>query len=131
MTVGLLIVAHGNVGTVLLDTATALLGLCPLQTEVINVAPDCDPERITREAHKRIAALDQGAGVLVLTDLYGSTPGNIAGRQLDESVAVVSGLNLPMLIRVLNYPQKTLAELTAKAVSGGREGVMAYRQWEN
>lgn len=131
MTVGLLIITHGDVGKVLLDTATAVLGLCPLQTEVICVSQDCNPEQITDQARHRVTALNQGAGVLVLTDLYGSTPGNIAGRQLGDAVAVVSGLNLPMLVRVLNYPHMSLEELTAKAVSGGREGVMAYRHWEH
>lgn len=131
MSVGLLIVTHGDVGKVLLETATALLGLCPLQTEVIGVAQDCEPEQVARDAHQRVERLNQGEGTLVLTDLYGSTPGNIAGRQLGDEVAVVSGLNLPMLLRVLNYPQMSLVELTTKAVSGGREGVMAYRNWED
>jgi PTS system mannose-specific IIA component len=63
--------------------------------------------------------------VLVLTDLCGSTPANIACRltQFDD-VMVVAGLNLPMLIRVLNYPELSLAEMAERAVDGGRQGVM-------
>ena len=69
--------------------------------------------------------LDEGDGVLVLTDAYGSTPSNIACRLgARRQVAVVTGLNLPMLLRVLNYPALPLDELKEKAVSGGRDGVL-------
>jgi PTS system ascorbate-specific IIA component len=79
---------------------------------------------LLQRAKKALAALDTGDGVLVLTDLFGSTPSNIAARLLDSSrTRVVTGINLPMLIRVLNYPQLDLASLAAKAVSGGLDGV--------
>jgi len=63
--------------------------------------------------------------VLVLTDAFGATPGNIAA-QLNQpgKVAVVAGINLPMLLRVLCYREGTLAESAEKAVSGGTQGVL-------
>ena len=87
--------------------------------------PNCDPERILEDAKQAAQQLDSGDGVLVLTDMYGATPSNIACR-LHEfcQVRVVSGLNLPMLIRILNYPNLSLDELRHKAVTGGRDGVL-------
>ncbi|MEO7558529.1 MAG: PTS fructose transporter subunit IIA [Gammaproteobacteria bacterium] len=125
MTIGLLIVTHNNIGNDLVDTATAMLGVCPLATEILAVSQNCDPEMLRRKAKQLITALDQGNGVLVLTDIYGSTPSNIAGSLMEAGrVEVVSGINLPMLIRVLNYPRLSLGELTEKAVSGGKDGIL-------
>ena len=72
-----------------------------------------------------VEELDQGGGVLVLTDLLGSTPTNIAQRLLPESgIRIVAGVNLGMLLNVLNYPSLALADLVEKAVQGGRGGVL-------
>ena len=127
MTVGLLIITHDHIGSDLVDTATTMLGVCPLATEVLPVSKNCgDPENLLHKARQLLETLDQGHGVLVLTDIYGSTPSNIANSLLDgDRVKVISGINLPMLIRVLNYPRLNLAELTEKAVSGGRDGILS------
>ncbi|MDH3326855.1 MAG: PTS mannose transporter subunit IIA [Gammaproteobacteria bacterium] len=86
---------------------------------------DCDPQTLTNQARSKIAELNQNEDMLILTDIYGSTPSNIACNLLDEdNVRVISGVNLPMLIRVLNYPTLELDELAHKAVSGGKEGIM-------
>ena len=72
-----------------------------------------------------VMELDTGDGVLVLTDVCGATPSNIACRLVSLGrVMVVSGLNLPMLMRILNYPNLSLEELAERAVSGGRQGIM-------
>lgn len=125
MTIGLLIITHNHIGDDLIATATAMLGVCPLATEILPVTPHCDPEMLRRKARQFIDSLDQGNGVLVLTDIYGSTPSNIARSLVDgERVKVVSGINLPMLIRVMNYPRLSLTELAEKAVSGGKDGIL-------
>jgi len=125
MNVGILLVTHGDIGSVLLHNAIEVLGVCPLSTCVLSAPAGCDPEKIFSEARAALNELDSGDGVLVLTDLYGSTPSNIACKLQDRSqVRVISGLNLPMLIRVLNYPDLDLDALTQKAVSGGRDGVL-------
>lgn len=125
MTVGILIIAHDNVGQALLDTAVHMLGICPLRTEVLGVDRDCDPDRLRQQSVASAGRLDTGEGVLVLTDMYGSTPSNIAcGLAWPGRVEVIAGINLSMLVRILNYPALNLAELTAKAVSGGHEGIM-------
>jgi PTS system ascorbate-specific IIA component len=69
--------------------------------------------------------LDSGQGVLVLTDIFGGTPSNIATRLLIPGrVEGASGVSLPMLIRALTYRNETLATVVAKALSGGKEGVV-------
>jgi PTS system mannose-specific IIA component len=124
--VGILLVTHGEVGDTLLRAAMEVLGVCPLPTCVLPAPAGCDPEVVYTQAKQALRELDSGDGVLVLTDLYGSTPSNIACRLRSKArIRVVSGLNLPMLIRVLNYPSLDLDELTYKAVTGGRDGVLS------
>ncbi|MCO6411518.1 MAG: PTS fructose transporter subunit IIA [Thiogranum sp.] len=125
MSVGILLVTHGNIGAVLLQSANDILGVCPLPVADLAIPQCCEPDQVLAAARKAARQLDSGDGVLVLTDMYGATPSNIACR-LREShrVRVVAGLNLPMLIRVLNYPDLGLDELAWKAVTGGRDGVL-------
>jgi len=121
----LLLITHGNLGRDLLDTVTAILGKVPLNGDTLSVPNDCDPDAMLELAVGACARLDQGAGVLVLTDLYGSTPSNIANRLLDRHhVNIVSGVNAPMLLRVMNYPDATLELLGEIAVSGARNGII-------
>ena len=125
MSVGLLIVTHGKLGENMLDTATQMLGVCPLATAVLPVPFDCDPDTVLEDAARLAEELNGGGGVLILTDMYGSTPSNIVNRlQGRYKIKVVSGVSVPMLIRVLNYPRLTLDELASKALSGGRDGVV-------
>jgi mannose PTS system EIIA component len=125
MRVGLLIIAHERLGSVLLETATGTLNHCPLNAEILSVCRDCDPEELRQRAQMMAKRLNKGEGVLVLTDMYGSTPSNVACSLLKQpGVEVVAGLNLPMLIRILNYPDLELSQLAQKAVSGGTDGIM-------
>jgi PTS system ascorbate-specific IIA component len=125
MNVGLLLITHDKLGNMLLDTAAMILGNAIVKAVAIDVPGDSNPDTVYADASAACAALDQGDGVLVLTDLYGSTPSNIATRLIDEhKVLVVSGLNVPMLVRVLNYASCSLEELGSKAESGARDGII-------
>jgi PTS system ascorbate-specific IIA component len=125
MSVGLLLITHNQIGEQLLEAALATFGHCPLSSRTLHVAADTHPESLIARARHYCQEVDQGDGVLVLTDCFGSTPSNIAGRLLeDRDVRVVSGVSLPMLIRVLNYSEMALATLAEKAVSGGCEGIV-------
>jgi PTS system ascorbate-specific IIA component len=120
----MLLITHGQVGRALVDTAASTLGFCPLDTAVLSIAPDSDPDLLDEKARYLAKQLDDGDGVLVLTDIYGSTPANIACRLLQaHRVGVVTGVNLPMMIRLFNYPGLSLDELALKAVSGGQDGI--------
>ncbi|MEE8320813.1 MAG: PTS fructose transporter subunit IIA [Gammaproteobacteria bacterium] len=125
MSVGILIIAHDGIGPSILGTTTLMMDGCPLRVKLMATTRDSGPDEMIANATEYARELDEGAGVLVLTDLIGSTPSNIA-RRLHEftNIRIVSGLNLSMLIRVLNYPSLGLEELTEKAFSGGRDGIV-------
>jgi len=125
MSVGLLLITHEELGQQLLNTAAAILGNTPLRVGTIGVAGNCEPDQIAGEAARVCSELDQGDGVLVLTDLFGSTPSNIAVRLLEQHrVLVLAGVNVPMLVRIFNYPSLPLEELGSKANNGARDGVI-------
>ncbi len=125
MNVGLLIISHDGIGPALLGTATFMLNSCPLRTKLLAASRDSDPDELIAEAAELIRLLDEGDGVLILTDLYGSTPSNIARHLVKQAnIRIITGLNLSMLIRVLNYPDLDLDGLAGKALSGGRDGIV-------
>ena len=125
MSVGILIIGHDNVGESLWDNAVRTLGASPLQFAIVSIGRSCEPDEAYSRASALTEYLDQGDGVLVLTDMCGATPSNIAVRLLPERrVRVVTGVNLPMLIRVLNYADLNLECLVEKAVTGGRDGIV-------
>ena len=125
--VGLLIITHNNVGDALFDAAISVLGSCPLPFEILPVSQNCDPEERIQLAQTYIDKLKQTDGVLVVTDMFGSTPSNIASKLASDNVTIITGVNLPMLIRILNYPDLSLDKLANKAVSGGQTGVFEVK----
>lgn len=126
MTVALLIIAHDPLGDAVLQTAVETLGHNPMESRVISVSRSGDRDQFMECARTTALQLDEGDGILVLTDIYGSTPSNIACSLQDiVGVRVVAGLNLPMLIRVFNYAELPLDQLAEKAISGGQDGVLS------
>lgn len=129
MSVAILIITHAKVGDALLETADKMLGGLPLPVKVLPIPLDCEPTNALHEAELAIRDLNQGDGILVLTDMYGSTPSNVASQLLEhKQLNVITGINLPMLIRVLNYPRLNLDELTLKAISGGNDGIIECKK---
>ena len=125
MNVGILLITHPGVATILLNTARNMLGQCFLQTAILEVPLDVPIDSITQQAGAIISKIDQGDGVLMLTDIFGSTPCNIAqSLHGKHQVRLVAGINLPMLVRVLNYVDLNLNELARKAATGGRDGII-------
>lgn len=140
--VGILIIAHNAIGQQLLETATDMLDRACPQLRSLEVKQDDDPVMLLTRARRLMGEVQHGLGILVLTDMYGSTPSNIAHRlregpasNHDEAnagenpiapgnVRVICGLNLPMLVRALNYAHLPLDELALKALSGGRDGIL-------
>lgn len=123
---GVLLITHSAVGKALLDTARAMFGSSPKAViELLPVALDADVDAISAKANQLATQLDHGNGVLVLTDAYGSTPNNVGRKLLNShNASVLAGVNLPMLIRVFNYPDLPHAELAKKALEAGHEGIM-------
>ncbi len=126
--IGVLIVSHGTFGKALIHCASHVLGKRPLRVRQVGVTARDDPEAILPQAQALVRQLDTGDGVLVLTDILGATPSNIATRLLVPGrVAGVAGVSLPMLVRALNYRDQPLETVVAKAVSGGQSGVEQLR----
>ncbi len=126
MSVGILLITHKPLGRDLLTIATGIFGACPAPAEVLEVQNDAPCAPLLADAERLAEQLDGGDGVLVLTDIYGSTPANLA-LDLSErraGIRVLAGVNLPMLVRTLNYAQLDLEALVEKALTGGRDGVM-------
>ncbi len=132
MTTGVLIITHNQVGEILLNTAQSILGHLPTPVALVNVPHGEDTQTVHEQARQQYRALDCEDGVLILTDMFGSTPSNISQRLIGEFPATlaVTGLNLPMLIRVLNYPALDLQQLAYKALSGGQDGIILCGQAE-
>jgi mannose PTS system EIIA component len=126
MAVGILLVTHPGIGPALIAVATRLLRQLPLKTEAFEMSFDADPDALLPAASAAMRRVDEGQGVLVLTDLYGATPSNLAAQlaRLGTPVRRVSALNLPMLLRVMNYAELDLDELPSVAAAGARNGVI-------
>jgi mannose PTS system EIIA component len=123
--IGILIVSHGAFGESLIHSASHVLGKRPVYLRQLGVTVHDDPDAILPVAEDLIRFLDQGAGVLVLADMYGATPANIACRLLRPGrVEGLAGVNLPMLIRALTYREEPLATMRDKALEGAAEGVL-------
>jgi PTS system ascorbate-specific IIA component len=123
--VGILIIAHGELGESLIRCASHVMGNRPHRLENIAVTAMDDPQQILAHALAKIDAIDQGEGVLVMSDVFGATPSNIACKLLVPGrVEGVSGVSLPMLVRALTYRNEPLRVVLGKAISGGVEGVL-------
>ncbi len=123
--IGLLILAQEDLGRGLLHSVEHVLGKLPPGIEVMPVDYGLAPEHLLQAIGECIARLDKGEGVLILADVYGASHTNTACRLLrKDHVELVSGVNLPMLIRVLNYHDLGMEGLIAKALSGGTEGIV-------
>ncbi|MCB1787813.1 MAG: hypothetical protein H6953_07090 [Chromatiaceae bacterium] len=126
MSVGVLLITHPGVGSAMLHIASRIIGRMTLPIKCLEVPPDAPVEPALESARSMLKVLDRGSGVLVLTDIYGATPHNIAQQVACNRLGtvVLSGLNLPMLVRVFNYPQDDLDTLGSKAAEGGARGIM-------
>ena len=128
MRCGILLVTHPGLGNALLEVVRHLFGPVPLplHCQCLEVGYDADPASLLPAALQTLQDLDGGAGVLLLTDLYGASPSNLASdlHALHRHCRRVSGLNLPMLVRVMNYPDLALDGLTQIAASAPEHGAI-------
>jgi PTS system mannose-specific IIA component len=123
--IGVLVVTHGSIGEALLTSATQILGNAQPQTATLSVWRQDDPDDLVLRARELLDTLDAGDGVLVITDIFGATPGNVVSRLLEDGkVEGVSGASLPMVLRVLTSRNGSLAAAVSRALSGGAEGVV-------
>lgn len=125
--IGILIIAHGTLGESLIHCASHVMGSRPPLLRQLGVGTHDDPVMLLPQAQQMIKELDEGLGVLILSDVYGATPCNLVTRLLQPGhVEGVAGVNLPMLVRALTYRNGNIMNLVEKAISGGRDGVVHF-----
>jgi PTS system ascorbate-specific IIA component len=123
--IGILIITHGTLGESLIHCASHMLNKRPQRLKQLGVTAQDDPLLLVPQAHALVEELDKGHGVLILTDMYGGSPSNIAQKLVvPGKIEAVAGVSLPMLIRALTYRDRSLQTIVTKAVSGGCEGVV-------
>ena len=122
--IGIVIVGHSNISKEFLVALEHIVGKQE-NIEAISIFPTDDIKKKREEIIKSVKKVNKGKGVVILTDMFGSTPSNIAKEfSCYKNVKIVSGINLSMLLNIFNYPNLNLDNLTLKAIEGGRDGVL-------
>jgi len=123
--IGILLITHGELGKSLIECATHILGDKPASLEALTIENDCAHEKMFSNISEKIKVLDQGKGVLILTDIFGATPCNIITKIIQPGkVDAIAGVNLSMLIRSINYRHEPFDTLIAKAIQGAVDGII-------
>ncbi|MDR2837907.1 MAG: PTS fructose transporter subunit IIA [Azonexus sp.] len=123
--IGILLITHGSFGEALVQNACHVLQKRPPQLNQLGVAAQDDPGELVPLARRMLDLVDTGEGALILTDIFGASPANLAARLLDRGrIEGLAGANLPMLLRALTYRDKGMDFLLQRAGDGGRDGVI-------
>ncbi|MEY3784787.1 MAG: hypothetical protein RL241_135 [Pseudomonadota bacterium] len=123
--IGILLITHGELGKSLIECATHVLGEKPKFLDSLTIENDCAHDNMYKEISEKINRLDQGKGVLILTDIFGATPCNIITKIIEPGkVNAIAGVNLSMLIRSISYRHESFEALIAKAIEGAQDGII-------
>ena len=122
--IGILIVAHAPLASALRDCALHVFPECAEGVQALDIAPNASPEESLVLAKAAMAKLNTPE-VLLLSDVFGATPSNVA-QKLNDGIdtRLLAGVNLPMLLRSVCYRHETLDALAARAQAGGSQGIM-------
>jgi PTS system mannose-specific IIA component len=123
--VGILLLTHAPLGNAFIEAASHVFRGRPERMEAIDVRADQDPFEVKRLAQAAIARIDDGTGVMVITDVMGGTPSNCTLQLCQPGhVEVIAGISLPMLLRAITYRNDTLDVVVEMALAGGQSGVV-------
>ena len=123
--IGILLITHGSYGEALIQNACHVLNKRPPLVNQMGVAAQDDPVDLLPLARQMLSLVDVGKGALVLTDIFGASPANLALKLLKPGhIEGIAGVNLPMLLRALTYREKGMEILLTRTISGGRDGVL-------
>lgn len=124
---GLVVIAHAPLASALKSAAAHAFPEAAAKLQVLDVQPQDAPDRIEQQVRALLeGAADERGETLILTDVFGATPCNVAQRLADGvRVKIVTGVNVPMLWRALNYAHEPLDMLVARALAGASQGVLA------
>ena len=118
------IIAHAPLASALLDCAMHVYPECASSVIALDVQAHAQPEDTLAQARQALADTHE-EGLLVLTDIFGATPANVAQKLVaGQNAKLIAGVNLPMLYRAVCYREEPLDALTARALTGGTQGVM-------
>ena len=121
--VGLLLLTHAPLGSAFIQAATHVFRSKPERLEAIDVVADQNVDEVRSLVREALTRLDDGAGVLIMTDVLGGTPSNCCPQMSDVSqFAVIAGISLPMLLRAITYRQDQLDVVVEMALAGGQNG---------
>ena len=127
MSVALLLITHDKIASSLIKVVGTIVNITPENISYVEVPMDAPTENIERLIEDELNQLNQDDGTLMLTDMYGGTPSNIAFKfSQKNNTCLISGLNLPMLVRIMNYRNLPLDELSEKAISGGKQSISIH-----
>ncbi len=131
MSVSLLLITHNDIGQSLLKTVTNMMGVAPIACQNLAVTSSMDVEQGITQAKILCENFGEHDDILIVTDIYGSTPSNIALKLLEKASTqqklIITGINLPMLVKIMNYASLDLAELSKKACSGASESIFVIQ----
>lgn len=128
--IGILLITHGSYGEALVQNACHVLNQRPIQLNQLGVAAQDDPLDLLPLARQMLNLVDKGEGALILTDIFGASPANLAMKLLEPGrVEGIAGVNLPMLLRALTYRDKGMEILLTRATAGGRDGVINMQEY--
>ena len=121
--VGILLLTHAPLGRAFIEAATHVFRSEPAQVEAIDVVADQDPRDVYELARDAIDRINDGTGVLVITDVMGGTPSNCTLQLcVPGEIEVIAGISLPMLLRAITYRHNTLDVAVEMALAGGQSG---------
>jgi len=123
--IGILLITHGTFGESLIQNVCHVLNKRPPLIGQLGVSAQDDPLDMLPMARLLLKEFDDGEGVLIMTDILGATPSNLALKLLEPNrVEGIAGVSLPMVLRALTYRKNGMETLLKKAISGGRDGVI-------
>ena len=124
MNIALIFITHDGIASNLLRIGEAIIKKQNKNISFTEVPMDADPQQITRDIENDISTLDTNDGIVFITDIYGGTPSNIAQTLATRYDAdFLCGVNLPMVIRLLNYRNENKTTLIQKALDGACKGI--------
>ena len=123
--IGILIVTHSRLGDALIETAELILGTRPEAVAAVSIDLTHNVDRLRQKISDGLRAIRSNDGALILTDMFGGTPSNLSYSFLEEGrIEVLSGVNLPMLIKALNArDKKALSELAVELEAYGKKSI--------
>ena len=124
--IGIVVVTHGELGETLIATTRFIFGSRPEAVAAVSIDLETNPDKLHKAIETSIRRVDQNKGILLLTDMFGGTPSNLAYSFLEEGqVEVLAGVNLPILIKAIESRSKMdLEELAATLEKSGRQSII-------